>query len=275
MSRIIPILLASFLGLAPLKSISPPNHSIDFLKKIILIDAGHGGKENGWEQKETKEKTLTLKYAKKLEEKLKKQGFIVIQTRNDDYSLNPNSTDLNKDNKYTISDEIIKRTDKIKNNNPNYIISIHFNANKQSKKQNGTEIYFFGIKDEKELTDKRKNIRYNYNNAKIFSEKQKNLALNMQKHFKKNNLESEVVAADLTFLQETQEHNSILLELGYMTNKKDLEYITSEKGKEELTELISDYFRENENFMKYSPQIDSSLYKPFTYKQDGTILNPQ
>jgi len=51
---------------------------------LIVIDAGHGGKDPGAVGSKTQEKILTLKAAKLLESELLKQGFKVYMTRNTD-----------------------------------------------------------------------------------------------------------------------------------------------------------------------------------------------
>ncbi len=53
---------------------------------LIVIDAGHGGKDPGAIGTKTQEKILTLKASKMLESELQKQGFKVYMTRsNDEY----------------------------------------------------------------------------------------------------------------------------------------------------------------------------------------------
>ena len=52
--------------------------------KLIVIDAGHGGKDPGAVGTKTQEKILTLKASKMLESELQKQGFKVYMTRSTD-----------------------------------------------------------------------------------------------------------------------------------------------------------------------------------------------
>ena len=52
--------------------------------KLIVIDPGHGGKETGCQTKKNKEKDVNMVYSKDVVAALKKMGYKVIMTRNDD-----------------------------------------------------------------------------------------------------------------------------------------------------------------------------------------------
>lgn len=54
---------------------------------VIVVDAGHGGHDNGATKNGLVEKHLTLDTALRLEQHLKKRGFTVIMTRKDDRFL--------------------------------------------------------------------------------------------------------------------------------------------------------------------------------------------
>jgi len=60
---------------------------IRWKKQTIMIDAGHGGDDPGSVNRNVLEKTLNLEVALKLEKALKKEGYKVIMTRNDDTGL--------------------------------------------------------------------------------------------------------------------------------------------------------------------------------------------
>ena len=66
-----------------------PNKTLSKTVKTIVIDPGHGGKAEGTQNKQLKikEKDLTLKTAKLLAEKLKRLGYVVHLTRNQDVDL--------------------------------------------------------------------------------------------------------------------------------------------------------------------------------------------
>ena len=96
--------------------------------KVIVIDAGHGGKDPGAiGYKHYREKVVVLSIAKSLSKKLKSRGFKVYMTRN--------------------SDRFVKLSKRTKYANKKYadiFISIHANAVslKNAKKVQGIETYF-------------------------------------------------------------------------------------------------------------------------------------
>jgi N-acetylmuramoyl-L-alanine amidase len=87
---------------------------LDLKKMVIAIDAGHGGDNSGTEgiKRKYSEKEYTLLYAKSLEKNLKKLGVKkVIMTRNTDTS-------------FDIKDRILF----LQEQNPDFLISLHFNS---------------------------------------------------------------------------------------------------------------------------------------------------
>ena len=84
--------------------------------KVIVIDAGHGGKDPGASGKKYQEKTLTLNIAKELERSLEAAGMKVIMTRDGD--TYPTLTE---------------RVNISHNNNADIFISIHLNSNSVKK----------------------------------------------------------------------------------------------------------------------------------------------
>jgi N-acetylmuramoyl-L-alanine amidase len=103
--------------------------------KIIIIDAGHGGRDPGAiHSREFFEKNLTLEIAKRVEKKLTKKGAYVIMTRTDDTNTN-----------------LSTRTEMANQNKADIFVSIHFNSMYKPEIQ-GTETYYYKPKD-RELAD--------------------------------------------------------------------------------------------------------------------------
>ncbi|MDA6790854.1 N-acetylmuramoyl-L-alanine amidase, partial [Escherichia coli] len=90
---------------------------------IIVLDAGHGGKDPGTSGNELFEKEITLDVEKRVEAKLKKAGANVILTRSSD-----------------TFPTLEERVGIAKRNNAEIFVSIHANSGEPSA--NGTETYY-------------------------------------------------------------------------------------------------------------------------------------
>jgi N-acetylmuramoyl-L-alanine amidase len=99
----------------------------DLKKMVIAIDAGHGGNNSGAESSKyhAVEKEYTLLFAKALEKNLKKLGVKkVIMTRNNDTS-------------FDMKDRVLF----LQQQNPDFLISMHFNSSANSAVQ-GVSTYY-------------------------------------------------------------------------------------------------------------------------------------
>ncbi|SDZ08831.1 N-acetylmuramoyl-L-alanine amidase [Proteiniborus ethanoligenes] len=94
--------------------------------KLIVIDAGHGGKDPGTTGpiSKVKEKDLNLKVALKLDRKLRELGFRTILTRDKDEWI-----------------DLYERADIANRNDADAFVSIHFNSNKD-KEIAGIQTYY-------------------------------------------------------------------------------------------------------------------------------------
>ena len=120
------LLVAGAWMLVPRGADEDPGVSADvnFAQPTIVIDAGHGGHDNGATRNGLREKELTLDTALRLEKKLRALGFPVVMTRRDDRFL-----------------ELQDRC-KVANKIPRAIfVSIHFNDN-VSAVGDGVETYY-------------------------------------------------------------------------------------------------------------------------------------
>lgn len=88
----------------------------------IVLDAGHGGQDNGASANGVSEAVLNLQIVKVLEQELLNHGCAVSLTRVDSESLSsPYATNKKKD-------DMAKRREKIRELNPDLVISIHQNT---------------------------------------------------------------------------------------------------------------------------------------------------
>ncbi|MDR1847945.1 MAG: N-acetylmuramoyl-L-alanine amidase [Bacteroidales bacterium] len=214
----------------------------------IVIDPGHGGDKPGAIGSKSKEKDITLAVALKLGKLIKQNlnGVDVLFTRTDDRDI-----------------ELYKRSQKANKNNADLFISIHCNSstNKDSK---GFETFAMGFaKTAQNIAVAKKE------NADILSE------ANYQKNYEgfdpnapENNvlfslyqtayMESSLKFADMVqkeFAHNTTMQNrgvkqanfvvlfqsampSVLIEIGFISNKQEEAYLLSDKGQYEIAASI-------------------------------------
>lgn len=169
-------------------------------KKLIIVDAGHGGNDMGANRYGIYEKDIVLNIGKEIQKFNNSQDqYEVILTRdNDTYS------------------QLSDRTALINKLNPEMVISLHVNSSPKSEStEQGAELYTQNTEGSKKLADR---ISKKFNTLKI---EEKNLHI----------------------LRESKAP-TVLMELGYINNTKDREYLTSEKGQKEIAQKFSEIFRE-------------------------------
>ncbi|BAK80714.1 N-acetylmuramoyl-L-alanine amidase family protein [Candidatus Arthromitus sp. SFB-rat-Yit] len=178
------------------------------LKKVVVIDAGHGGFDTGSiGYSKTKEKDITLSIALNLGEKLNEDGFIVYYTRDKDVSLGKNERD-----------DLNVRIKMINSLKPDIFLSIHLNGS-DYKSAKGIETYTRESDDKsyllgESIQDELSSVEYTTDRG-VKTTKDRKLAI----------------------LDRTK-HVGILLELGFITNKSDEEYLVSKSGQNTVIECI-------------------------------------
>lgn len=168
-------------------------------KKTVVIDVGHGGYDNGASMDGVTEKEITLAVAKKIKELNIGSDVDIILTRDSD-----NFASLEERVKF------------INDLNPDYVISLHVNYTSKVDK-NGVEIYV-PLKEE-------------------LKEQSTHFAENILRVFEKGNSKAEIKHANFMILRSVN-CPVTLIELGYLSNESDREYLTSEKGQSEIAEAI-------------------------------------
>ena len=173
---------------------------------VLVLDAGHGGKQKGAEVNGITEKELTLAIAQKVNAIAKSKGIKVVMTRN--------------------ADEDVSFKERLGKEGA-VLVSLHVNSEPTSKAEqsNGIEV-FTAIGDEgnekNRLTGK--------------------LASQMLKAFQNLNgidAESNPKNKNLLLLRESK-IPTVILELGYLTNKSDFQFITNKEKQQELAKSIID-----------------------------------
>lgn len=161
-------------------------------KKTIIIDAGHGGTDNGASVKGIYEKDINMKVAN-----------IIKRLASDRHNI---EVILTHDGKTTPS--LSDRISIINKINPALMISLHTNSS-SDKENNGVEIF----------------VQNTYSSKKI-AERLSSLFGNV-----------EIKEQNLRILKESKAP-SIVLEMGYLSNDKDREYLTSTEGQQEIAHKI-------------------------------------
>jgi N-acetylmuramoyl-L-alanine amidase len=230
----------------------------EFKVNTIVIDAGHGGKDPGTIGKASnKEKDIALSISLKLGEYIQKNipGVKVIQTR--------------KDDRYVIWDE---RANIANRNKADLFISVHVNAS-PSPQVYGTETWVMGLhKSESNLAvAKRENsvILLDENSKEraegfdpnspesyilfsltqsAYTESSLKLAAKIQEQFEKRvgRKNHGVKQAGFLVLWKTA-MPSVLVEVGFLSNEKEEQFLASEKGQDLLASGIFRAVREYKN----------------------------
>ena len=232
---------------------TPPDNKVD----VVVIDAGHGGHDNGTHGKLLKEKDLALNIALKVGDYIEKNipGVKVIYTR--------------KDDRYLALDE---RADIANKNKADLFICIHANANPNTKAY-GTETFVMGLhKDEGNLAiaqrensvilmDENYEERYegfNPNSPEsyilfeliqsAYLESSLRFAQKVEGQFKDRvgRLSRGVKQAGFVVLWRTT-MPSVLIETGFLTNSTEEKFLAVDQGQELIASGIYRAFKEYKN----------------------------
>jgi len=167
----------------------------------VVIDAGHGGHDEGMIVEGFSEKEIVASIAQKIKKNNSAENIIIHLTRTDDQFIS-----------------LQDRTNFINNLKPDLVLSLHVNGNKDTE-ASGVELYISP-----------KNATY---------ENSKKIAEDLNARFvNNNNLKSRGVKdANFTILQDTN-YPSITVELGFLSNTKDRAYLTNDEQQEKIAESI-------------------------------------
>lgn len=231
-----------------------------FKFNTVVIDAGHGGKDPGCLGTSAKEAMVALSVALELGKKIEAEmpGVKVIYTRNT--------------NKFI---ELHDRAGIANKNNADFFISIHCNSN-PNKTVHGSETYTMGLEKSKESLEvaKRENevilkeenylekydgfdpnspighiLFANYKNA--FMENSLLFADKVEKEFKSKDKRNSrgVKQANFLVLWKTA-MPSTLIEIGYLTNKTEEQYLNNKENQKEIAESICNALKEYKKEME-------------------------
>ncbi|MCG7344289.1 N-acetylmuramoyl-L-alanine amidase [Sporosarcina sp. ACRSL] len=170
--------------------------------RVIIIDAGHGGKDPGASKNKLSEKNVVLQVSKLVESKLKKAGAKVLLTRSNDTYLT-----------------LEQRTDFAKKHYAEAFVSIHVNAAGSSAAK-GAEVFY----------DSSTNPN---------ASESRQLASKIQANLVKNaNMYDRGVKDQRFYVIRNNDVAAVLVELGFITNPDDFKKLSSDQYAEIYAEAI-------------------------------------
>ncbi|MBO0937221.1 N-acetylmuramoyl-L-alanine amidase [Fibrella sp. HMF5335] len=229
--------------------------------RTVVLDAGHGGHDPGTHGRYAKEKTLNLKIALEIGRKIKEEmpGMRVIYTRTTDRFI-----------------ELAERSAIANRNRADLFISIHCNANPNSKAVHGTETYTMGLhktegnldvaKRENAVILKETNYQETYkgfnpnsplayimlaNYQHAFLGSSINFAEKVERNFRRNaeRRSNGVKQAGFLVLWRTT-MPSVLVETGYLTNADEEDFLASDQGRDRITSAVYKAFEQYKHDME-------------------------
>lgn len=228
--------------------------------KVVVIDAGHGGKYPGAHYGGVYEKDLTLKVALKLGKFIEEgmPGVKVVYTRKSDKAL---GVDLASD--------LQARADIANKAGGDLFISIHANAAPQATAVKGVETFIMGEtpkeqrynenalyesnrEDLIDMSDERtaaivrayiQNLQFTYGEYSMA------IARCIQTSYTKAGRNSRGVKRQLLRVLYATDMPSALTEIGFMTNAQELAYMKSDKGQTEIARSIYQAVRNYSDFV--------------------------
>lgn len=176
----------------------------------VVLDAGHGGFDNGAIEYGYKEDDLNLKIVLKLKKVLEREGAKVYLTRDGDYDM------TKRNHHYSKQDDMYLRVKKIDSYNANYLISIHQNAS-TNKSAWGSQVFYY------------------YNSSKA-----KTLAGNIDKSLKEiSNSNKPISGSGFRVLRATKTLG-VLIECGFISNYNECGQLRNNSYQNKLCEAICD-----------------------------------
>ena len=250
-------------------------------KYVVVLDAGHGGKDGGASRGEYLEKKIALKLVLKIGKLLQKDSDVkVIYTRKKDEFI-----------------ELHKRAAIANENEADLFVSIHCNAN-NSEKPHGSETYVLGLNGNKENleivkkenevilleNDYKSNYDYDPNSPEaviglsVLQEENLDASLGfagiVQENFRSlKRYDRSVKQANFLVLRETV-MPSVLIELGFLSNKSEGRFLNTSSGQQMMSGAVAKAVRSYINQLKLNTVgFEKNTIKGGKNKQKKTVEN--
>lgn len=204
------IIICFFLVTISMPKVTAVVKNLNLLGKTIVLDAGHGGKDEGASSGQIKESKLNLILVKKLEKELISRGATVYLTREDDNDLS--TTTINRKRS-----DLYRRAEYINKISPDIYISLHLNSS-PSPSWRGLQIF------------------YTNNNKE-----NKEIALSLTNYLKEKLSNTREAKKDSTYyMYKHIKSPGVLIEAGFISNPSDNYLLRDEKYQNKLITLIAD-----------------------------------
>ena len=213
-------------GAYPPKPAETVVEAMPLSRKIIVIDAGHGGRDPGMVSGKVEEKDINLGIARKLQVFLEQSDAIVIVTRLDDSALGPKkSSDMQ-------ARRLIANTSKA-----DIFVSIHQNSY-NSANVKGFQAFYYNESD-----NSKKLAACIQNRLKEFVNPGNKLGSRANQNY---------------FVLKQTEMPAVLIECGFLTNYNERSKLTTEEYQEKIAWGIYlgivDYFNTPDDNIQEPPQ---------------------
>ena len=204
------LLIICFLILTMFK-VDATNLTYPLIGKMIVIDPGHGGVDNGASYGEILEDEINLLISVKIKEELEKNGAMVILTRDGDYDLSkPNAV-------YRKKSDFDNRIKLINNSGADMYLSIHLNFFSNAKYY-GPQIFYTSC------------LKENESIAKILQE-ELNKNLNTKRDIKIN--------SSTNYMYSKLNVTGVLVECGFLSNHQEREMLIKSEYQEKFASIIT------------------------------------
>lgn len=227
--------------------------------RVVVIDAGHGGKFPGANYAGIREKDLTLKVALKLGKLIEEgmPGVKVVYTRKTDTELGE-----------TLLADLQKRADIANGAGGDLFLSIHVNAaqsaaargvetlvmgeSPKEQRYNEDALYANNREDLIDMSDERtaaivrayiQNLQFTYGEYSMA------LARFVQNNYISSGRHSRGVKPQLLRVLYATDMPGVLTEIGFMTNPQEMAYMKSEKGQNEIARNIYQAVRDYSDYV--------------------------
>ncbi len=187
------------------------SEKVDTKEKVVVVDCGHGGDDPGKVGiNDVLEKDINLQIGKRVKKKLEKKGYEVIMTREKDETLAEKSSSNKK------IQDMKARVAMINETAPSIAISIHQNSY-QGESVHGAQIFYYSHSTDGEEA------------AKIMQEAFLSADPDNTRQAKAN---------DTYYLLKRTEVPTIIVECGFLSNRKEAELLAGEEYQKKVAKAI-------------------------------------